>query len=609
MSLVHSRLFPAGFKKWAWLAALLFCPLIILAQYSYTTANGQLTITGYSGSGGIVTIPSVINGLPVTGIGIEAFYLRLNLTNITIPASVTNVGVDLFDSCLNLTNITVDPSNPVYASAGGVLFNKSKTLLLEFPPGLAGPYTFPASVTAIGDEAFTTADSLTNLSVPNGVTNIGQFAFSPCSRLANVSLGAGLISIADSAFIACSQLTNITVDASNPNFSSTGGVLFNKNKSALLLCPQALTGAYSIPGSVVLIATNAFSATSLSGITIPNGVASIGDYAFDFGENLTGMTFPNSVTNCGQGIFENCFHLEGVVLSTNQASIGFAAFDDCYALTNVTIPNSVTSIGDAAFSSCHALSSPVLPNNLTNIGAAFFDCTSFTNVMIPAKVIFISPNPFNNCTNLTNITVDPANAEYASASGVLFDKNKTQLLQYPVGLAGSYTVPNTVTYIDNFVFQSAARLTNVTISASVQTIGDNSGFGDAAFGGCVNLQGVYFLGNAAALGQSDVFENDTKAKVYYFSGTTGWSTTYGGLLTVMLQAPTSPPLLTNIGVQNGQFGFTFSGSNGQVIVVETSTNLVNWQPISTNTLTGTSTNITDANWKTFRHRFYRIRVP
>jgi hypothetical protein len=518
--------------------------------------------------------------------------------------------VDMFDSCLNLTNITVDAANPVYASAGGVLFNKSKTLLLEYPPGLASPYTFPPSVTSIGDEAFTSANSLTSLSVPNSVTNIGQLAFSLSSKLASVSLGSGVISIADSAFTACSQLGSITVDASNPNFSSTGGVLFNKNKTTLRQCPQALTGSYSIPGSVVLIGTNAFSETSLSSITIPNGVASIGDSAFDFAENLTGMTFPNSVTNCGQEIFENCFHLAGVVLSTNQASIGFAAFDDCYALTNIVIPNSVTSIGEAAFSSCHVLKSPVLPNSLTNVGAAFFDCTSFTNFTFPANVLFIGANPFNNCTNLTNITVDAANPAYASAGGVLFDKNKTKLLQYPVGLAGSsYIVPNTVTYIDNYAFQSASRLTNVTVSASVQIIGDNSGFGDAAFGECVNLQGVYFLGNAAALGQPDVFENDTKAKVYYLSGTTGWSTTYGGLLTVMLQSQTSLPPLTNSGIQTGQFGFTFSGSNGQVIVVEASTNLVTWQPISTNTLNGTSTNITDANWKTFRRRFYRIRTP
>ena len=98
--------------------------------------------------------------------------------------------------------------------------------------------------------------------------------------------------------------------------------------------------------------------------------------------------------------------------------------------------------------------------------------------------------------------------------------------------------------------------------------------------------------------------NYTKAQIYYFSGTTGWGTTYGGLNTVGLHG--SP--ISSIGVQPGGFGFTITGTNNQVIVIHACTNLVNpnWLPILTNTLNGTTFNFTDAQWKNHPGRFYRI---
>ena len=149
-------------------------------DFTYTTNNGTITITGYTGSGGAVTIPDTINGLPVTSIGDNAFYYCTSLTSVTIPTSVTSIGDyafyrctsltsvtiansvtsignQAFADCTSLTAITVDTNNPAYSSVDGVLFNKSQTTLIQCPGGKAGSYTIPDSVTSIGDYAFVAA--------------------------------------------------------------------------------------------------------------------------------------------------------------------------------------------------------------------------------------------------------------------------------------------------------------------------------------------------------------------------------------------------------------------------------------------------------------------
>src|ERR1035437_6548260 len=136
------------------LLLLLALPAAVQAQYTDTTNNGTITITGYTGSGGAVTIPDTITGLPVTSIGSSAFYYCTRLTSVTIGNSVTNIGYRAFDSCTSLIAITVAATNSVYSSVAGVLFNKSQTTLIQCPGGKAGSYTIPNTVTSIGSYAF-----------------------------------------------------------------------------------------------------------------------------------------------------------------------------------------------------------------------------------------------------------------------------------------------------------------------------------------------------------------------------------------------------------------------------------------------------------------------
>jgi len=202
--------------------------------FNYTTNNGTITITGYTCSDGAVTIPDTINGYPVTSIEDDAFGQCYSVASVTIPSSVTNIGDYTFGECYNLTAITVDPSNPAYSSVAGVLFDKSQTTLIQYPPGKAGtPYTIPNSVTSIGDGAFVNS-RLTSVTIPNSVTSIGDDAFE-WGSLASVTIPSSVTNIGDYAFYACA-LTAITVDPSNPAYSSVAGVLFNKNQTTLIQC-------------------------------------------------------------------------------------------------------------------------------------------------------------------------------------------------------------------------------------------------------------------------------------------------------------------------------------------------------------------------------------
>ena len=206
------------------------------------------------------------------------------------------------------------------------------------------------------------------------------------------------------------------------------------------------------------------------------------------------------VTGIGQCAFMDCSGLTSVAISNSVTSIGGGAFARCASLTSVTIPNSVTSIGENAFQSCSSLTSVTIPNSVTIIkGFAFNGCHSLTNIDIPNSVTIIVAGAFSDCEKLTSINVETDNPNYCSADGVLFNKNKTSLVQYPSGKQGVYTIPAGVTKIISHAFRWSTGLTSVEIPNSVTSIREG------AFVGCTALTSVEIPNSVASIGRQTFY--------------------------------------------------------------------------------------------------------
>ena len=189
--------------------------------------------------------------------------------------------------------------------------------------------------------------------------------------------------------------------------------------------------------------------------------------------------------------------IPSVIDDHTVTSIGEFAFRGCTSLTSVTIPNSVTSIGDRAFKGCTSLTSITIPNSVTYIGSgAFNNCTSLTSVTIPNSVTSIGWRAFHYCTSLTKINIDSESNCYSSENGVLFNKDKTELIQYPIGkIETEYLIPNSVTSIGDIAFRGCTSLTSVTIPNSVTSIGST------AFANCTSLTSITIPNSIISIGQ------------------------------------------------------------------------------------------------------------
>jgi hypothetical protein len=399
-----------------------------------------------------------------------------------------------------------------------------------------------------------------------------------------------------------------------------------------------------------------FESTNIAKVTIPNGVTNIGDHAFN-GSSLAVVTVGNGVTTIGSNAFGFCHSLTSVIIPDNVTCIkdgaGWVggAFTFCTSLTNVTVGRGVTNIGDYAFNSCALLTSLVIPDGVVRIGGqAFAGCTSLTNIMvgksvttiadwafvgctltsvtIPNSVTNIGNGVFASCPNLIAITVDPLSTAYTSVDGVLFNKDQTALIACPDAKAGSYTIPNTVANIGTDAFYGCASLTSITIPNSVTniaveafdscgltnvTIPDSvSSLGSFLFNGCNYLRGIYFQGNAPSLMwyETPGFLSAYDATVYYLAGTQGWGASFGGSHAALWN-PQPQPNDGNFGVRQSHFGFNITGTPDIPIVVEATTNLdaQSWVPLQSCTLTNGLIYFSDAQWRNYSGRLYRIRSP
>lgn len=322
----------------------------------------------------------------VTSIGDYAFYHCSSLESITISNSVTDIGDYAFSGC-GLTSIDI-PDN--VTDIGDYAFYRCSSL---------ESITIGSGVTKIGVCAFSGCESLTSVDIPDGVTSIGDSAFYDCTSLVSITISGSVTSIDYGAFRGCCDLESVRVDADNPVYSSDeNGVLFNKDKTELLLYPAGKPRA---------------------SYKIPENVTRIGESAFFECRNLTSVDIPDSVTSIGHSAFFGCKNLAIVDIPDGVTSIDIRAFFECIGLTTITIPASVVHIGAEAFRACSLTGITVDEDNPAysndEYGALFNKdkteliyypiCNPETDYAVPDGVTSIGDYVFHFCWNLESITI------------------------------------------------------------------------------------------------------------------------------------------------------------------------------------------------------------
>jgi hypothetical protein len=481
-----------------------------VGDFTYTVLDGKTTITGYTGAGGDVVLPSTLGGCPVVAIGDSAFIHRTSITSVTLSNGITSIGYNAFRSCNSLTSVTISDS-----------------------------------VISIASSAFDSCPSLAWLALGANVTEIGDFAFWGCTALASLNLPASVSMVGDMAFTGCNSLTMINVDVGNVNFASLDGVLYNKSFTKIIQYPGGKAGAFTTPESVATVGYYSFGESiSLTSVMVSSNVTSIEGMAFTtcpslteivvdagnanyaslngvlYNKNLTSMiqfpggradsyAIPDGVTSIGMAFFSS--KLTSVTMPHGIASIQAFAFEMCASLTSITIGHDVASIGAFAFWGCPSLSSVTVPDGLSSIGAYAFAQSAITSFTIGKNVTSIGQGPFYQCSKMTQIIVAQDNAKYASLEGVLYNKTFATLIQYPCGKAGPFVVPEGVSTIEDDAFAACSLLTSVAVSDNVTSIGGESfmncdslnsvvvgrgvtSIGDSSFSGCANLTSISFLG-------------------------------------------------------------------------------------------------------------------
>lgn len=405
------------------------------------------------------------------------FWGCTTLKTLTIPDSVAVIGIDALRRCLSLENINVSADNKVYASVDGVLFNKDKTELLQYPIGnTRTEYSIPNGVTSIADYSFPECASIERITFPDSVTTIGEMAFPACSSLKSVELGSGLKTIGDYAFAWCEALTDV-----------------------------------KIPYGVTTIGDSAFdSCTSFENITFPDSVTAIGqNVIWGTAYYKDEANWENDVLYVDHHLIQAKYEFSGdCVIKDGTKTIANSAFSNRESLESITIPNSVVYIGQFGFYRCSSLKNVTIPDSVLSIDyRAFGSCASLENVVIGAGVTYIEEGAFRSCKSLKNIEVSKDNASFTSVDGVLFNKDKTELLKYPTGSSNTtYTVPDSVTTIGYRAFDYSASLESIVIGAGVTHIGEN------AFKNCTALKDVYYKGtqeqwNQVVIETEGTFEN------------------------------------------------------------------------------------------------------
>lgn len=317
-----------------------------------------VTIAAYKGFDG--TTDETNHEYLANEIPSDALLNKLGYLYLILPNTITSIGHSAFMNTYGIRKLTI-PNQVVAIGRGAFSWCGFDSIIL------------PNSLKIIGQEAFRHCARLKYISIPNSVELIDGFAFMDCPELAGITIGNKTSFIDKDAFDNCPKLEYIDISPENTTYSSFEGILYTKNKTELIKCPEGKSGRLTLPDSVVEIQDGSFEyCTKLTGILPGSSLTTIGNNAFYNCNSLTEMNPGNTVTNIGNEIFFSCDNLKTVTLNNSITTIPNGTFKDCINLTNVSLGNSILSIGDNAFTGCSKLTTLTIPASVNTMGKSVF---------------------------------------------------------------------------------------------------------------------------------------------------------------------------------------------------------------------------------------------
>ena len=520
-------------KKWisvilAVVISLSILPLSVLAgesgDYTYevlSESEKTCVITKYDGQTRNLIIPSELDGYKVVELGAFAFQEANLLKTVVIPSSVSIIREGAFFGCVDLTSVAITNGvktieQKAFAECkqlSGISIPESVTFIGR---GVLHDTKYMPVIDREGTEPPlpTTESPYDTSGWTDGAVYIGKHLIAvDLKKSGSFTIKDGTKTIAGEAFYWCDKITSVTI----PNSVVTVGEYAFYNCDGLK--------SVTLPESVTTIARSAFDlCDNLQTINIPSKVKEIGAWAFTGCKSLKSVTIPSTVEKIGTGAYSACTSLTTVKVDNGVKEIGKAAFQGCTSLSSITIADSVTRIGQIAFGATKFYTTTTnWSNNALYIGNhligvkssvsgeytikdgtravaedAFFECSKITTINIPSSMTGIWEGAFRKCTSLQKFTVASGNNNFSAENGVLYNKNKTDLICCPV--ANSQTTvsaSDSVKYVWDYAFYECANVKEVKMSGQVQTIGTYS------FYNCDKLEkvkipaSVYYIGEWA----------------------------------------------------------------------------------------------------------------